>query len=268
MLPEKILIDSALRRIGQEADYSTGTKENPPWQPDKFQYRLPFQPRPVVPNMGMTGRLHSDTNFSAMHLTATGNALFSKTQQRVLGMLFGDPERRFYTNEIVRLANMGRGTITRELERLVTVGLITSVREGNQRYYQVNPASPIFPEMRGIVRKTSGVDNIISHALQQWHERIRLAFVYGAIANGKENAGTSVDLFIVAEDLTYGDVMLALNEAVGETGRAVNPSIYTRFQIQRELNKGNAFINRVLRQPKLWVFGNDGDLKKFRKSMG
>jgi hypothetical protein len=203
-----------------------------------------------------------------MHLTATGNALFSKTQQRVLGMLFGEPQRRFYTNEIVRLAAMGRGTISRELERLEAIGLITSHREGNQRYYQVNPTCPIYSEMHGIMRKTSGVDSIVRHALQHWQERIRLAFIFGAIANGKETAGSPVDLFIIAENLAYGDAMLALDEAVRETGRPVNPSIYTRSQLQRELNKGNAFINRVLRQPKLWVYGDDTAMKIFRKSMG
>jgi DNA-binding transcriptional ArsR family regulator len=202
-----------------------------------------------------------------MHLTATGNALFTKTQQRVLGLLFGEPERRFYTNEIVRLANMGRGTVTRELERLETIGLMTSIREGNQRYYQVNQNCPIYPEVLSIVRKTSGIDGIILSALQPWHERILIAFIYGPIASGKEDVNSPVDLFIIAEKLAYGDVMLALNEAAKEAGRAINPSIYSREQIRRELTKGNAFINRVMRNPKLWVLGTDSLLRGIKSSV-
>ena len=202
-----------------------------------------------------------------MHLTATGNALFTKTQQRVLGILFGDPEKRFYTNEIVRLADMGRGTVTRELARLKSIGLITSVHEGNQRYYQVNPHCPVYPEVLSIVRKTSGIDSIILNALYPWHERIQIAFVHGPIASGKENVDSPVDLFIIAEGLAYGDVMLALNDAARIAGRTVNPSIYSPGQIRRELAKNNTFINRVMRHPKLWVLGKDSNLREIRNSV-
>jgi len=199
-----------------------------------------------------------------MHLTATGNALFTKTQQRVLGILFGQPDRRFYTNEIVRLADMGRGTVTRELDRLENIGLLTSIREGNQRYYQVNQCCPIYPEVLSIVQKTSGIDGIILNALQPWHERIQVAFIYGPIASGRENVDSQVDLFIIADGLAYGDVMLALNEAARLAGRAINPSIYSQQQIRREFAKNNAFINRVMRHPKLWVLGKDSILREIR----
>lgn len=196
-----------------------------------------------------------------MHLTATGNALFSKTQQRVLGLLFGAPERRFYTNEIVRLAGMGRGTVGRELDRLEAIGLINSTREDGQRYYQANPACPIYPEVLGIIRKTSGIDGIIAAALEPLSERISVAFVHGSIARGEESVSSPVDLFIIAGKLAYGDAMLALNEATRLAGRPINPSIYTAAQIQRELAKGSTFIRRVFRQPKLWVVGDESRLK-------
>jgi len=230
------------------------------------QTRLGIVAGPILGLIGPFMGINIIARKPAMHLTATGDALFTKTQQRVLGLLFGAPGRRFYTNEIVRLANMGRGTITRELDRLEAVGAIMSTREGNQRYYQVNPACPVYPEILGIVRKTSGIDGIIADALESWKERILLAFVYGAIANGRENVGSPIDLFIVAEQLAYGDVMLALNEAARIAGRPVNPSIYSRQQLRRELARHNTFINRVLRHPKLWVLGTENDLRTIRES--
>ena len=84
-------------------------------------------------------------------------ALFSKTQRKVLALLFGRPDRSYYANEIVRYAEAGIGSVQRELERLTRVGLITVESIGNQRHYRANPASPIFEEMRGIVLKTFGV---------------------------------------------------------------------------------------------------------------
>ena len=88
-----------------------------------------------------------------MQSTTIADALFTKTQQRVLSMLFGKPDTSFYTNEIVRRANMGRGTITRELEKLVSSGLLTVTRAGNQQHYQANNDCPVYKERLGIVRK-------------------------------------------------------------------------------------------------------------------
>jgi len=204
-----------------------------------------------------------------MHLTATGNALFSKTQQRVLGLLFGSPGQRYYTNEIVRLADMGRGTVGRELDRLEAIGLINSTREGNQRYYQANPASPLFQEVVSIIRKTSGVDAIVAEALEPFREQISVAFIYGAIASGRETVDSPVELFIAAEKLAYGEVMLPLNEASRLAGRPIKPSIYSRQHLRRELLKSNAFLNRVFRHPKLWVVGDDkalGELRRLAKA--
>jgi len=95
-----------------------------------------------------------------MRTTVIGDALFTKTQQRVLGFLYGRPNTSFYTNEIVRLADMGRGTIRRELERLVSAGLLVVTREGNRLNYQANPDSPIFEDLVNIVHKISGLSEL------------------------------------------------------------------------------------------------------------
>jgi predicted nucleotidyltransferase len=84
---------------------------------------------------------------------ALSDALFSKAQRRVLGLLFGHAERSFYANEIVRAARAGVGAVQRELEGLAAAGLVTVTRLGNQKHYQANRASPIFDELRGIVAK-------------------------------------------------------------------------------------------------------------------
>jgi predicted nucleotidyltransferase len=80
-------------------------------------------------------------------------ALFSKSQRGVLGLLFGNPDRSYYTNEIMRHARAGIGAVQRELERLVSAGLLTVSRVGNQKHYQANRQSPIFDEIAAIVSK-------------------------------------------------------------------------------------------------------------------
>ena len=69
---------------------------------------------PIVPLLGMIAGCMMAEN-------SIGDALFTKTQQKVPGLLFGKPDESFYTNEIMRWASIGRGTVSRELERLENI---------------------------------------------------------------------------------------------------------------------------------------------------
>ena len=191
-----------------------------------------------------------------------GDALFTKTQQRVLGLLFGKPDKTFYLNEIVRLAEVGKGSVNRELGSMLEAGLLTRNRIGNQSHFQANKQCPIFEELSGIVHKTFGIVEVIRHALLPLNGQIDYAFVYGSIAKGEENAGSDIDLMVVTEALTYGDVMNVLIDIEKTIGRPVNPSIYTARQIRDKLNSRNAFITRVLKQDKLWIKGDQDDIKR------
>jgi predicted nucleotidyltransferase len=91
-------------------------------------------------------------------VSKTSEALFTKTQRRVLGLLFSHPERSYYANEIVRFARAGIGAVQRELARLVAARLITATKQGNQKHYQADRQSPVFDELVGLVRKTIGTE--------------------------------------------------------------------------------------------------------------
>lgn len=193
-----------------------------------------------------------------------GDALFTKTQQRVLGLLYGKPDKSFYTNEIVRWADMGRGTIRRELERLVAAGLLVSSRAGNQLHYQANPDNPVYNELLGIVRKTFGIADVIRSALLAVDEQLDLAFIYGSIAKGEDTASSDIDLLVVTDALAYAELVSVLTGAEKLLGRPINPSIYTLKQIRSKLKQKNAFLSRVMEQPKLWIKGSDDDIGKVR----
>ncbi|HUK22874.1 MAG TPA: winged helix-turn-helix domain-containing protein, partial [Gemmatimonadales bacterium] len=93
------------------------------------------------------------------------DALFSTVQQRVLGLLFGQPERSFYTGELIQLIGAGSGAVQREIARLEKSGLITMRRSGVQKHYQANPKSPLFQELRSIARKTVALAEPLRAAL-------------------------------------------------------------------------------------------------------
>lgn len=211
----------------------------------------------IIPNMGITGLSGNAQSTQAIGLA---DALFTKVQQRVLGILFGNPGRSFYANEIITLAGSGTGAVQRELVRLAGAGLVTVARVGNQKHYQANPAAPVFEELRGLVLKTSGLADVLCVALAPLAARISAAFVYGSVAKRQDTAASDIDLMVVSDSLSYAEIFAAMEEATTRLGRPVNPTVYSRQELARRIEQDNAFIQRVLAQPKLWLIGEENGL--------
>lgn len=197
-------------------------------------------------------------------MSLLGNALFTTTQQKVLGLLYAQPDKSFYTKEILRATGMGVATIKRELDRMLAAGILKMTRIGNQHHYQANPGCPIYSELIAIVKKTFGIAEVIREALLPLTDQIELAFVYGSIAKNEETPGSDIDLMVISDKLAYSDLMTVLASCESVLARPVNPSIYTREQVKDKLQQENAFLTRVMEQPKLWVKGSDNDIGTLR----
>ena len=194
------------------------------------------------------------------------DALFTKTQQRVLGLLYGNPSRSFYSNEIVRLSGVGIGTVHRELARLHASGLVTAGLIGNQKHYQANRAAAVFDELRGLALKTFGVADVLRSALEPLASRIRAAFVHGPVAAGKDSAGQKVDLMVLSDYLAYGELIAALAPAERALGRGVNPAIYGRVEFMRRASQEGGYPGRALEGPRILLIGSDVDIPQPAKA--
>jgi predicted nucleotidyltransferase len=207
----------------------------------------------IIPTLGVTRSRRSPRKSLA-------DAVFTKTQQRVLRVLFGQPERSFYASELIREAGTGSGAAQRDLARLERSGIIIARRIGNQKHYQANASSPLFSELRNIVLKTVGLAEPLRDGLMPLSSAIRAAFVYGSVAKATDQSASDIDLMIISDSLTYGAVFGALERVTGAVGRKVNPTVYTAAEFSKRAGTENAFVTRVLEQPKLWVIGSEDDL--------
>ena len=187
------------------------------------------------------------------HLSAIASVLFTKTQQRLLAVLYGKPDTSFYLNEIVRLASMGKGTVVREIKKMTEAGLLTNHQLGNQQHYQANADNPIFEELKAITRKTFGIQAVIKAALEPILKQCDLAFIYGSVAKGEEHSGSDVDIMLVGHDLSYTGVMEKLEPAERQLGRTINPTLLSPDEFQQRKDQQQSFITRVMKQPKLWL---------------
>lgn len=178
--------------------------------------------------------------------TSLTDALFSKTQQRVLGLLFGQPGRSFFATELIGLVGTGSGAVQRELKRLSESGLVTVTRLGNQHHYQANPDSPLFAPLREIALKTSGLAEPIKAALTPLASRILAACIYGSVAAGTDTASSDIDLLLVAEAVNLEDLHSALEGVEQRLARRIGISLYTPDEFRRRKEAGNGFVAKVL----------------------
>ncbi|WP_048438895.1 nucleotidyltransferase domain-containing protein [Caenimonas sp. SL110] len=194
-------------------------------------------------------------------VVSLASALFGSTQQRVLGLLFGQPDRSFYATELIALARAGSGAVQREVGRLVLSGLVTVRPVGNQKHYQANPASPIYEELCGIARKTVGIAEPLRASLAELEDQILAAFVFGSVAKQTDHAASDIDVMIISDSLGYADAVAALEPVAQGLGREINPVIYTPKELAKRVADDSVFVSRVLSQPKVWLFGSEHDLR-------
>lgn len=189
-------------------------------------------------------------------MSQLADALFTTTQQQVLGLLYGQPQRSFYTKEILRLTGMGVATIKRELDRMLTAGILQMTRIGNQHHYQANPQCPIYAELLGIVKKTFGVAGVIQSALEPLADSIEWAFVFGSVASGKESAVSDIDLLVIGS-AAYNEVVTVLYPVQEALGREVNPKIYRPEEWARMHQANDSFVRDVMAKPRMDVMGKE-----------
>ena len=189
-------------------------------------------------------------------VSALADALFTASQQRVLALLFGQPDRDFFVTEIIALAGCGRGAVQRELARLAGSGLAVVSRSGNRKYYRANPDSPLFDEICGIVRKTVGVGESVRDALAPVSGRLTLAVLFGSIARRNDTAASDIDVLLVSDELTLEAVYGALAPAEERLGRRVNPMLCTSNEFRRRRADRSGFVTRALEGPHVVLIGS------------
>lgn len=178
--------------------------------------------------------------------TSLADALFTTTQQRLLGLLYGQPSRSFFASELIELTGSGSGAVQRELKRLTSSGLLTVTRIGKQKHYQANVECPVFEELRGLVVKTVAMVEPIRQALEPLGDRVMLALIYGSVARGTDTAASDIDLLVVADELILEELYSTLAPVEVTLDRRINPTLYTLDEYEARKAASDGFLARVL----------------------
>lgn len=190
--------------------------------------------------------------------------LFGTYRRRVLGLLLLHPEETYHVREIARLTNTTAGTLHKELARLAEAGLLTKAQVGNQLHYAANRQCPIFEELASILRKTSGLADIVLDALASLDKKIHVALIFGSVARGEERSGSDVDVLIIGT-IGFADAVKALHPVQEKIGREINPVVMAPDEFRRRSNEEDGFVREILAKEKIFLKGDDDELGKLAR---
>ena len=183
----------------------------------------------------------------------------NKYRRRVLALLLTNPSKWIHLRELARLVGAVAGTLKKEVDALVAVGLLRTQRVGNQTQFCANPDHPVYPELAALIKKSIGVTDHLRAALMPLSDRIYAAFVFGSMASASDTDRSDIDLMIIGE-LSFGDAVNALYDDQTALGREINPKVMSRDEWKQKKLSGSSFIHDIVSKPKLMLMGAEHDL--------
>lgn len=182
------------------------------------------------------------------------STLFGKTRRALLSKFFVEPERDFRLREISRITSISPGSVQHELKQLLDADLVVQRREHGLVTYRANKASPIYDELRSIVEKTSGINELIRKALDPVAKKIRCAFIYGSVAKGSNKSRSDVDLLVVGS-IAFGDLVQRLHPVEERIGREISPRLFSETEFRKRLAGKDRFLTAVLAERIVLIVG-------------
>ena len=190
------------------------------------------------------------------------DALFPETRRAILATMLLEPQRSWYLSDLA--AHLGRrnpSSLQRELDSLVSAQIVVRREEGNRVYFQANQNSPIYPELAGLLAKTTGLVEIVGRTIRPFQRRVKVAFIHGSLARGEEHAASDVDLLVVG-DVGLSELSQALRPAEDKLARPINAATYAADEFSAKVQSGNHFLATVLKREKVFLVGGEDVLEE------
>jgi predicted nucleotidyltransferase len=188
--------------------------------------------------------------------------LSSRARSEIFRLLFNGSQEELHGREIQRRSGLNDSTIRQELTKLIRMDLIWRRKESNRVYYRAKTENPLYPEIRNLVLKTSGLADVLRVALRD--ERIRIAFVFGSVAAGEEKAGSDIDLMVIG-NLGLRDLSRLLFGVTDKVGREINPHVVNEKEFRRRIKSSDHFLSTIMREPKIFITGSKNELEAMGK---
>ena len=184
----------------------------------------------------------------------------SKVRVELLSALYAFPEKELYLRELVRITGEDHKNISMELNNLETLGLVSSRRDGNRKYFHLNRSLFLYDELKSILYKTKGAVGLLRETLSG-EKGIKAAFLFGSFASGTENAKSDIVLMVIGS-ISVDRVLKALRKPEKSLAREINATVYGPSEIKSRVKQKDSFVAQVLHGPKVMLVGTEDDLRR------
>lgn len=141
----------------------------------------------------------------------------SNTRINLLVRFFFNPGTKAYLRELSKDLNVSTNAVREELNQLTKTKLLTSEKEGRNVLYTANNDHPLFPELKSMVSKVMGLDQVVDSILIRLGD-LEKAYIIDDYAEGKDTG--IIDLVLVGNIDQYH-----LNDLSRKTERYIKRKI-------------------------------------------
>lgn len=181
----------------------------------------------------------------------------SRCRAELLRLLFAGSGARLHLRELARRAGLAAATVRQEIRKLVLLNLVCEEKDGNRSYYQANRDHPLFPDLRNLVAKSSGLADVLREALAG--DGIEVAFVFGSLARGEETGASDIDLLVVGS-IGLRELSRRLSGVANRLSREINPHVLTTAEFRQRLAQSDHFLTTVLAGARIYILGGAHEL--------
>lgn len=187
------------------------------------------------------------------------DSLLTPIKQEILSATYGQPEKWWYLSELAASAGTSPSSLQRELSAFAANGLLQRKRDGGRVYFKAATDSPLFGPLKELLERSLGPVGAVREAIAPLIDRIDAAFIYGSVARSEETVSSDVDLLFIG-DLGLAELVRILKPLERRFEREFNARCYAPSEFVTKFRKGNHFLRTVMREPKLFLIGDDDDI--------
>jgi hypothetical protein len=176
----------------------------------------------------------------------------SKTRIKLLVRFFFNPEATAYLRELAKEFNVSTNAVREELNALTKTDLLIIKKNGRKVHYMANTHHPLFPELKSMVSKVMGLDQVIDSILTRLGD-LEKAYLIDDYAEGKDTG--IIDLVLVGNIDQYH-----LNDLSRKTERYIKRKIRTIVLTREEFK---AFMPTLENRPTFLVWERQGRRNDF-----
>jgi predicted nucleotidyltransferase len=190
-----------------------------------------------------------------MRKSSALDSLLPATRQAILTATLMHSQRWWYLSDLARHLGKTPSSLQRDLAALARAGILRQRREGNRTYFQADTDSPLYPDLRGLIVKTSGLVEVLREALAPQAEKIVAAFIYGSFARQEEQNRSDVDLVVIGT-ASLAQLASHIRRAEAEIGREVQVVVRTPEELSRQASDSH-FVREVMARERLFIIGDE-----------